>query len=271
MFDYSNDVLANGHAPRQPRTVPLRRGLVIEVLGDGFVGTVTGLRGDRVVLVDRRGRERTFALGDGTGFVVGDESVRLEPPAPPARPTAAPATTRSGSLAAPRQPARVARASRILVEGMHDAELVEKIWGDDLRVEGVVVEVMGGIDDLRDLVRAFAPGPQRRLGVLVDHLLDGTKEERVARDLRSPHVLVTGHPFVDIWAAIKPSAAGIDAWPDVPRDEVWKDGICRRLGVGDPATFWRQLLASITTYTDLDRRLVGAVEALIDFVTAPEA
>ena len=29
--------------------------------------------------------------------------------------------------------ARVARASRIFVEGRHDAELVEKVWGDDLR------------------------------------------------------------------------------------------------------------------------------------------
>ncbi|HEU4490684.1 MAG TPA: DUF3097 family protein [Jiangellales bacterium] len=60
--------------------------------------------------------------------------------------------------------ARVARASRIYVEGRHDAELVEKVWGDDIRVEGVVVEVLGGIDDLPARVAAFRPGPGRRLG-----------------------------------------------------------------------------------------------------------
>ena len=45
-------------------------------------------------------------------------------------------------------PAKVAKASRIWVEGIHDAALVERIWGDDLRVEGVVVEPLDGIDDL---------------------------------------------------------------------------------------------------------------------------
>ena len=48
--------------------------------------------------------------------------------------------------------AQVAKASRILVEGVHDAELVEKVWGDDLRIEGVVVEYLGGIDDLAIVV-----------------------------------------------------------------------------------------------------------------------
>ena len=50
--------------------------------------------------------------------------------------------------------ARVARASRIFVEGRHDAELVEKVWGDDLRVEGVVVEYIEGVDDLAEHLRA---------------------------------------------------------------------------------------------------------------------
>ena len=52
----------------------------------------------------------------------------------------------------------MARASRILVEGVHDAELVEKVWGDDLRVEGVVVERLDGMDHLAAVV-AFRPGP----------------------------------------------------------------------------------------------------------------
>ena len=45
--------------------------------------------------------------------------------------------TASGSRAVAGTRARVARGSRIWVEGRHDAELVEHVWGDDLRVEGV--------------------------------------------------------------------------------------------------------------------------------------
>ena len=55
-------------------------------------------------------------------------------------------------MAAPQARAAVARASRIYVEGRHDAELVEKIWGDDLRVVGVVVEYLEGVDDLPAIV-----------------------------------------------------------------------------------------------------------------------
>jgi Protein of unknown function (DUF3097) len=177
--------------------------------------------------------------------------------------------TASGSVAVADAPARIARASRILVEGVHDAELIEKVWGDDLRVEGVVVERMDGMDDLAPLVRAFGPRPGRRLGILLDHLVDGSKEQRAASAIDHPDVLVCGHPWVDVWQAVQPSVLGIDAWPDVPRGEEWKEGICRRLGLGNPRDAWRQILASVTSYRDLEPGLVGAVEALIDFVTEP--
>ena len=164
--------------------------------------------------------------------------------------------------------ARVARASRILVEGIHDAELVEKVWGDDLRDVGVVVERLDGMDDLADVVRDLDPGPGRRLGVLLDHLVDGSKERRAADAVRHPHVLVTGTPFVDVWAAVRPSVAGIGAWPDVPRGVPWKAGVLDALGVTtSPGAFWRQLLGRVRTYADLEPALVGAVEQLIDFVT----
>jgi hypothetical protein len=167
--------------------------------------------------------------------------------------------------------ARVARAGRILVEGVHDAELVEHVWGDDLRVEGVVVERLDGADHLADVVRAFDPGPGRRLGVLLDHLVPGSKEARVAEQVRHPSVLVTGSPYVDVWAAIRPAAAGIPAWPDVPRGEEWKAGVIRRLGLpGEQWEVWRRLLGRVRTYADLEPPLVGAVERLIDFVTEPE-
>ncbi len=167
----------------------------------------------------------------------------------------------------------MAQASRIYVEGLHDAELVEKIWGDDLRIEGVVVEYLEGVDDLPALVTAFCPGPHRRLGVLVDHLVAGSKESRIASQVNSPHVLVTGHEFVDIWQAVKPSVLGIDGWPEVPRGGPWKEGTVAALGWGtgtsaDTGAAWRRILAAVRTYADLEPGLLHSVEELIDFVTA---
>ena len=105
--------------------------------------------------------------------------------------------------------ARVARGSRIWVEGVHDAALVERVWGDDLRIEAVVVEPLDGIDDLAGAVRAFRPDRDARLGVLVDHLVPGSKESRIVAAVSDPHVLVVGHPYVDVWQAVKPAALGI--------------------------------------------------------------
>jgi hypothetical protein len=178
-----------------------------------------------------------------------------------------PTRTASGSVAVPDAPARVARASRIWVEGLHDAVLVERVWGDDLRVEGVVVEPLSGVDDLPAAVAAFGPGPDRRLGVLVDHLVAGSKESRIVAAVTSPYVLVTGHPYVDVWQAVKPASVGIRAWPQVPRGVPWKDGVCRALGVSDTAEMWRRVLTGVRTYGDLEVPLLRAVEHLIDFVT----
>src|SRR5690348_1287509 len=150
---------------------------------DRDLGTLT--------LEDRRGKRRTFPLGPG--FLLEGRPVVLT--APPTRTApAAPRRTASGSVAVPGQRARVARESRILVEGRHDAELVEKVWGDDLRVEGVVVEYLGGVDDLPEHLRSFRPGPGRRVGVLVDHLVPGSKASRIAQSVTrsaiGAHVLI---------------------------------------------------------------------------------
>jgi hypothetical protein len=164
----------------------------------------------------------------------------------------------------------VAKASRIYVEGRHDAELIEQIWGDDLRDVGVVVEYLEGVDHLPAVLQVFAPGPQRRLGVLVDHLVAGSKEQRIAAAVTSPHVLVVGHPYVDIWQAVKPAALGIPAWPVVPRGTPWKEGVLRALGWGeDTAAGWKRILGAARSYADLESELLGRVEELIDFVTAP--
>jgi hypothetical protein len=265
---YGYDVLADrGRHRRTIAEVPITPGLIVEVSADGFVGTAVGCSTDSVTLRDRRGRERRFGLHPGA-FLVDDRPVTLVPPARSQAPTT-PAVTNSGSIAPAAARARVARASRILVEGVHDAALVEQVWGADLRAEGVVVEVLHGIDDLTAVVRRFAPAPQRRIGILVDHLVPGSKEARAAAEVAGPDVLVTGHPFVDVWAAVRPDVVGIPAWPDVPMGEDWKTGTARRLGYRDPRDLWRHIARSVTTWRDLDRELIRAVERLIDHVTDP--
>ncbi len=267
-MDYGTDVLAGNW--RRRRTVPVLDadpGLVVEDAQGGFCGAVSGFEADAVALVDRHGNRRLFPLVPA-GFLLDGQSVTLRRPA--RAPAATPRRrTASGSVAVPDTPARVARASRIWVEGIHDAALVERIWGDDLRVEGVVVEPLSGIDELLTRVTQFGPGPRRRLGVLVDHLVPGSKESRIVGEVGSPHVLVTGHPYVDIWQAVKPVAVGIRAWPQVPPGQPWKDGVCAGLGVADPAAMWRRILGSVRDFRDVEPPLLGAVERLIDFVTEP--
>jgi hypothetical protein len=252
-------------------------GLPIAHRSSGFTGRLVGLDGDEVIVAGQTGLQKRFKNAPGS-FSVGGQAVRLVPPPPPPGDdrlaggrVSATRRTASGSRAVVGARAQVAQPSRILVEGVHDAELVEKVWGDDLRVEGVVVERLDGIDHLADIVAGFAPGPGRRLGVLVDHLVTGSKEARLAAEVRHPHVLVTGTPYVDVWAAIRPVAVCIAAWPEVPRGIPWKEGVCSALGVAEPGLFWRKLLSSVTTWKDLETPFVRAVEQLIDFVTDPGA
>ncbi len=275
--DYGTDVLADGFRRGQrppPPVVEAVPGLVVEEAGaDGFCGAVVACEKTMVTLEDRLGKQRVFPLAPGA-FLLEGKVVTLVRPATSAGTDRIPARTASGSVARPASGvpvrARVARASRIYVEGLHDAALVERIWGDDLREVGVVVEYLEGIDHLAEAVAAFGPGPERRLGVLVDHLVPGSKESRIAGEVRSPHVLVVGHPFVDVWQAIKPSALGIGAWPAVPRGLPWKEGIMRGLGWGtDTAAGWRRILAAANSYADQEPALLGRVEELIDFVTEP--
>jgi hypothetical protein len=250
-------------------------GLVVEDVETGFCGAVVRVErmpgGATVTLEDRFGKPRAFPLGPGF-WLDGRAVVLVEPRARPAAP--GPQRTASGSVAVPEARARVARAGRIYVEGRHDAELVEKVWGDDLRVEGVVVEYLAGVDDLAAVVAEFAPGPDARLGVLVDHLVPGSKESRIVEEARrSPHaasLLVVGHPYVDVWQAVKPAALGVAAWPEVPRGTPWKEGVCAAFGwPADTAAAWKRILRSVRDYRDLEPALLGRVEELIDFVTAP--
>jgi hypothetical protein len=272
---YGDDVLAPTSRRPRPDQRPVPQveaapGLVVEDFEGRFCGAVVAFEADAVTLEDRHGSRRAFPL-PGT-FLLEGKRVRLIRPKPAPAAASEPARTASGSIAAPGRRAKVARPSRIYVEGRHDAELVERIWGDDLRDVGVVVEYLEGVDDLPAIVGSFQPGPGRRLGVLVDHLVEGSKESRIAAAARSPHVLVVGHPFIDIWAAVKPERLGLARWPDVPPGQPWKEGVLRRIGwpartPDDIAVAWRRILGAVTSYADLEPELLGRVEELIDFVT----
>ena len=259
---------------------------MVEDVDTGWCGAVVRVEkagGIHVVhLQDRRGRLKGFPLGPGF-LIDGAPVVLTQPRAAPDRELATArasiARTASGSRAVAGQRAKVALGSRIFVEGRHDAELVEKVWGDDLRVEGVVVELLEGVDDLEAAVRDFSPGPGRRMGVLVDHLVPGTKESATVTQVAAlrefhDHLLIVGHPYVDVWQSVRPQRLGWQVWPVIPRGQSWKHGILRELGwphatQADVARGWKQILGTVRTYADLEPALLGRVEELIDFVTAP--
>lgn len=286
---YGPDVLSGDwRVPPRGRSheAPAEPGLVVEEVETGWCGAVVRVEkagGMRVVhLEDARGRTRAFPLGPG--FLLEGRPVVLTPPQAATRAALdaahrAESRTASGSVAVHDAKARVASGSRIYVEGRHDAELVEKVWGDDLRIEGVVVEMMDGVDDLAGIIAEFSPGPGRRMGVLVDHLVPGSKEARIVERARSlpgiaAHVRILGHPYVDVWQSVRPARLGWDRWPAIPRGQSWKHGICAELGwpyatQADIAQAWKRILGTVRTYADLEPTLLASVEELIDFVTEP--
>ncbi|WP_211344785.1 DUF3097 domain-containing protein [Klugiella xanthotipulae] len=272
---YGNDVLSGerrGATAPDPRAVEAARDLVIEHTVSEWCGAIVGLSGGFVELEDWRGTVRSFPVTDG--FLIDGERVTLVPPQ--RQPPAGRARTASGSFAVAEQRARTALPSRIFVEGRHDAELVEKVWGDDLRIEGVVVEYLAGVDNLAEVLDAFQPSRERRVGVLVDHLVPRSKESRLAEQIMAgrhgAHVLIVGHPYVDVWQSVKPQRLGLDAWPSVPRTMEWKHGICEAFGwphedQADIARAWQRILGRVRSFHDLEPSLLGRVEQLIDFVT----
>ena len=261
---YGRDVLAGPRQTRPIREVPATGDLVVEVNGSDFCGLVVACTNSAVTLEDRQGRRRMFPLEPAAFLLEGEPVTLVRPAAAPA----APRRTASGSRAVDGLRARTARAARIWVEGIHDAALVERVWGHDLRVEGIVVEPIDGLDNLPGLVREFGPAPHRRLGVLADHLVPGSKESRIAQAVAGPNVLIAGHPYIDIWEAVRPEAVGIRSWPAVPRGVDWKTGVCRALGMSDTTTMWGRVNGAVSSYSDLATPLINAMERLIDFVTA---
>lgn len=261
-----NDILETFRKREYP-VREIRSGMTLTHTGSRTIGVVAEFtQGGVIVLTDQWGEEHSFQASDGA-FMQNGVRVAMREPAPERR--VAPRFNASGSVDTGTSRARVARAGRIWVEGNHDAELIEKIWGDDLRHAAVVVEALHGADGLVDAVAGFAPSSTRRLGVLLDHLVEGSKESRIADSVRDINVLISGHPYVDIWAAIKPATIGIAAWPDIPPGEAWKEGVIKRLGLDvQSGYFWGRVLEAVESYRDVETPLVRAVEQLIDFVTA---
>jgi hypothetical protein len=273
---YGSDVLADNGWKRKappPKVVEAVRDLVVEEVASGFVGAVLGVEGRMVKLEDRRGKVRVFPIGPG--FLIDGEAVALRVPKAQPKQTGR-LRSASGSFAVEGARARVARGSRIFVEGRHDADLVEKVWGHDLRIEGVAVEYLEGVDHLEEVLKVFKPEPDRKVGVLVDHLVANSKESRIAAQAVKPwgdNVLVVGHPYIDIWQAVKPERLGIKAWPVIPRGVEWKHGICQAFGwphedQADIANAWKRILSRVDHFGHLEPALLGRVEQLIDFVTA---
>lgn len=260
------DILDEHEQQRRGPVYPdviVEMGMLVEDRSSHFTGDVVRWSVEGVTLQDRHDYVRHFGWKPG-GFLIEGRPVTLVRPVQVA--SATQRVTASGSIAGDGR-AKVARASRIWVEGTHDAELLERVWGDDFRELGIVVEPLHGADDLAVAVNRFGPNRQRRLGVLLDHLVAGSKESRIADSVRDPNVLITGHPFVDVWAGIRPRVVGLDAWPEIPHDpEVpWKQGMCAALGVTFDG-FWPTLRNRVDTFADLRPELVGAVERLVDFV-----
>lgn len=278
----------DGPGARRPRSVevPVEYGMVLEDISSGWVGAVTRVEKSGgvhlVELEDRRGRKRSFPLGGGF-WLEGKPIIALPPKAAPAQKAPALTTaggralTNSGSITPEKRVARVARQSRIWVEGRHDAELIQHVWGEDLADVGVAVQLLEGVDHLEEILEVFGPTKTVRAGVLVDHLVPGSKESRIAEAVSirwEDAVLVVGHPFVDIWQAVKPQRLGLQAWPDVPRGTDIKHGTLEYLGwphanQTDIAQGWKRILATVRNYKDLEPALLGRVEELIDFVTQP--
>ena len=241
---------------RQPNypTMAARLGEIVEDRASGFCGDIVTITAEAVTVRDRHGLTREFRYKPG-GFLIDGKAITL---VREQRQAVAPSLTNSGAVAGRPQRAQVAKARRIWVEGRHDAELVQHVWGDELAELAIVVEPMHGIDRLVEMVDDFRPSTERRLGILVDHLVAGSKEDRITRQ-------VTGHPFVDVLAGIRPQVMNLADWPHVPRGVEWKQGMCDMLGVS-LTDFWPHLRNRVRSFVDLRPELVGAVEQLIDFV-----
>ena len=191
-----------GPSTRRSRPCP---GLVVTQRGTPFTGRVIEARGDRMTIRDERtGREHLCRLTPG-GFVVDGRPVT---PGPAGRQAGRPDTPadahriglgRARPAAPPASPGPAASSSRASTTPSSSS-------GCGATTCGSRASWSSGSTAPTTCPRSSGrsgPAPGRRLGVLLDHLVLGSKEQRLAATLDHPDVLVTGHPFVDVWQAVQ--------------------------------------------------------------------
>ena len=241
--DYGRDVLAPEN--RKPRpgqgpvpTVEAERDLVVEDFEGRFCGAVVAVEAGLVTLEDRFGKRRVFPL-PGTFLLEGKRVTLVKPSPKPEMLGNVGRRTASGSVAAPRQRAKVAKASRIYVEGKHDAELVEKIWGDDLRDVGIVVEFLEGVDDLPPSWRTSSPRtgggsaccrPSGR-GVEGERIAAAASADPTRADRRAP--------VRRRLAGVRPAAVGLRRGRTCRGGSHGRKGVSRASAGDGPSTTWR--------------------------------
>ena len=128
------------------KKIAVGRGVPLLHRSTGIRGRVHQVTDQIVVLQDAKGGRHTFENHPGVFAYQGETVTVVQRRASAA--SAQPATKRSaaGGVVSTAPVARVAQPSRLWVEGDHDARFMERVWGDELRELGIVVEPMGGID-----------------------------------------------------------------------------------------------------------------------------
>jgi hypothetical protein len=230
----------------------------------------------------RRHREDDVRSGDAARPTGSSPALQLEAGRLPAggatvtlvrasgAPERGPVVTASGALrTGPTPAARTARASRIWVEGRHDAELLEHVWGDELREMGIVVEPLHGADDLSAAISEFRPGPAaaargpaRPPRAWIEGVAPGCRGRpgARARDRAPLRRRVGRHPARGdrpVRVARRAARRAVESGAVSGARYQYLDG------------FWPRLRNRVRTYADLRPELVGAVERLIDFVGDP--
>ena len=105
--------------------------------------------------------------------------------------------------------------------------------------------------------------------MLVDHLVPGSKEAPSPPTSARTHVLVTGHPYVDIWQAVKPACGRHRRMAGHPARYRLEDRRLRAARLARPGHGLADgTRCACNSYADLEVPLLEAVEQLIDFVTA---
>ena len=263
----SGGILAGPVGPRERLAirypiVEARVGMRVAHRGSRFSGTVESVRSNEVSIAGTTGLVRQFPLEPGV-FVVDGAPVTLR--RGPSKTTAAPRTA-SGSVAVPGARARTARASRIVVEGMHDAELLERVWGDDLRIVGVVVERLDGLAHIEAFLTDFQPGPSRQSACWSTISSPAVKRSGLPGAGRVPTCCSPAPRTSTCGQQFGRGCWGSNAGPRFRRVSRSRKA-CAALGYDEPRDLWNDLSRSVKSYKDLEVSVVGAVERLIDFVT----